>query len=208
MNALEEQVESLEVKISEVENTLNHLRTELEGLKKLLAEYKADTGETAPGNREKQAEPQPDAANQSAVDPGSEIKQEDTPSLTAKESSTTPTAEEEKTEKKSGTSAQEAKSWIPESSLAGKTLVEKMSHNRLQDLREGMGINDRFLFANELFDGDISALNRAINELNHIETPELANRLIHEQLAIEYSWDFEDETVKSFISLVERKFGL
>ncbi|MEZ4721361.1 MAG: hypothetical protein R2813_05725 [Flavobacteriales bacterium] len=87
------------------------------------------------------------------------------------------------------------------------TLSDKVSRLRLNDIRRGLGINERFLYANELFGGDMEAFSRAIEELNHVESETAAERLINENIASKYRWDQENETVIAFKSLVSRRFA-
>lgn len=87
----------------------------------------------------------------------------------------------------------------------GTTVSDKANAQRLTDLKKGIGLNERFLFANELFNGDVQALTRAVEELNHVEKQD-ADRLLNEELAGRYKWDDEDSTVISFKSLVARRF--
>ncbi len=86
------------------------------------------------------------------------------------------------------------------------SLVDKVSKQKLNDIKRGIGINERFLFANELFAGDMSAFTRAVEELNHVDSETDANRLMNEDLASKYRWNQEDETVLAFKSLVSRRF--
>lgn len=95
----------------------------------------------------------------------------------------------------------------PEAKYEAKpTLGDKVSKQKLHDIKRGIGINERFLFANELFGGDMSAFSRAVEELNHVDSENDANRLLNENLATKYRWDDEDETVLAFKSLVSRRF--
>lgn len=84
---------------------------------------------------------------------------------------------------------------------------DKMAKSQVNDLKRAMGINERFLYANELFGGDMDAFSRAVEELNHVETEVDANRLMDEDLAAKYRWNEEDETVVAFKSLVSRRFA-
>jgi hypothetical protein len=72
-------------------------------------------------------------------------------------------------------------------------------------LKKAIGLNERFLFANELFNGDVDALGKAIEELNHVEQAD-AERLMNEEFATRYKWDDENTTVITFKSLVARRF--
>ncbi len=87
------------------------------------------------------------------------------------------------------------------------TLGDKVSQRRINDIKRGIGINERFLYANELFAGDMSAFSQAVEELNHVDSETDANRLLNENLAMKYRWDEENETVLAFKSLVSRRFA-
>lgn len=86
------------------------------------------------------------------------------------------------------------------------TLGDKVSRSKLNDIKKAIGINERFLYANELFGGDMTAFKQAVEELNHVDTEDDANRLLNEELAEKYHWNEEDETVIAFKSLVSRRF--
>lgn len=83
---------------------------------------------------------------------------------------------------------------------------EKMAQLKLMDLKKGIGLNERFLFANELFNGDMIAFNRALDELNHLESMSEANKFMNDGLALKYGWKAENESVESFKSLISRRF--
>jgi hypothetical protein len=85
------------------------------------------------------------------------------------------------------------------------TVGDKANTKHLSDLKKAIGLNERFLFANELFNGDVDALGKAIEELNHVEQAD-AERLMNEEFATRYKWDDENTTVITFKSLVARRF--
>ncbi len=85
------------------------------------------------------------------------------------------------------------------------TVGDKANTQHLSDLKKAIGLNERFLFANELFNGDVDALGKAIEELNHVEQAD-AERLMNEEFATRYKWDDENTTVITFKSLVARRF--
>ncbi|MEX2597301.1 MAG: hypothetical protein WEC59_10275 [Salibacteraceae bacterium] len=87
------------------------------------------------------------------------------------------------------------------------SLGEHVANVKLNDIKKAMGINERFLYANELFHGDMSAFSKAIEELNHLESFEDASRLLEEELSIKFQWDEENETVTAFKSLISRRFA-
>ncbi len=47
-----------------------------------------------------------------------------------------------------------------------KSIVENLTNRPLADLRAAIGINEKFLFVNELFGGSLQEYNQAIQALN------------------------------------------
>lgn len=86
------------------------------------------------------------------------------------------------------------------------TLGDKVSRSKLNDIKKAIGINERFLYANELFGGDMAAFKQAVDELNHVDSEADADRLLNEELAPKYQWNGDDETVIAFKTLVSRRF--
>ncbi|WP_321320702.1 hypothetical protein [Labilibaculum sp.] len=79
---------------------------------------------------------------------------------------------------------------------------EKLSSKKLTDIQSAIGINDRFLFARELFDNNIEEYNTAISFINKAGTFESVMNWIK----AEKEWDLEDPTVTQFIEITKRKF--
>ncbi|OHX64907.1 hypothetical protein [Flammeovirga pacifica] len=75
-----------------------------------------------------------------------------------------------------------------------------------ESIKENMNLNDRFLFQKELFGGDQSVMNEAINRIDNCEDYTAAIGLIKSDYAVKYDWDFTSDAVVSFISLVDNKF--
>lgn len=86
-----------------------------------------------------------------------------------------------------------------------KRLADKLQENKIADLRSTIGINDKFLFINELFDGNMRIYDEIIQKLNGCTTHAQADLLMLD-LKIAYNWDSESPTVKKFVELVRRKF--
>ncbi len=73
------------------------------------------------------------------------------------------------------------------------------------DLKEHIGINRKFLYINELFNGDSSIYNTVIDQLNSCNSRKEALEKVN-TLAGESGWDEENTTVSSFIELIERRY--
>jgi len=86
-----------------------------------------------------------------------------------------------------------------------KRVADRLQENKVLDLRTTIGINDKFLFINELFDGNMRIYDEGVNKLNECQTLAQADLLLLD-LKIVYNWDSESPTVKKFVDLVRRKF--
>ena len=73
------------------------------------------------------------------------------------------------------------------------------------DLKSVMGINDKFQFTNELFKGNMQEFNIAIEQLNAAESAQSATNYL-KSLHQLYGWDEEHETLKRFLSIVEKRY--
>ncbi|MFO8054091.1 MAG: hypothetical protein R6U19_02890, partial [Bacteroidales bacterium] len=87
----------------------------------------------------------------------------------------------------------------------GGTLGERLKKNPVQDIKAAIGINEKFLFINELFNGNMHDYNDAIKRLNNAENLEDAAG-IFEELKEKYGWDAEGHTALQLLTFVERKF--
>lgn len=77
----------------------------------------------------------------------------------------------------------------------------------IKDLRKGIGINDRFVFINELFRGDEPMYERSIKTINSFNIYQEAEYWMNRELKIKLGWDDTRETVKHFYQLVKRRFS-
>ncbi len=87
------------------------------------------------------------------------------------------------------------------------TIGDRAASTSLNDIRKAMGLNERFLYANELFQGDMSAFTKAVEELNHLDSLADAEKMMEEELAIRFQWDDENDAVTAFKTLVSRRFA-
>ena len=86
-----------------------------------------------------------------------------------------------------------------------KRVADKLMHEKIDDLKNAIGINEKFQFINELFDGSLKNYEDAIGKLNDCQSPEQAKAMLI-VLQSKFGWDSEEATSKSFIDLVNRKF--
>ncbi len=77
----------------------------------------------------------------------------------------------------------------------------------VKDLRKAIGINDRYLFINELFRGDENMYERSIKTINSFNIYPEAEYWIQRELKVKLGWLEEVEAVKIFDQLVKRRFS-
>ncbi|MEO8148872.1 MAG: hypothetical protein ABI723_14600 [Bacteroidia bacterium] len=86
-----------------------------------------------------------------------------------------------------------------------KSVADKIHHQKIDDLKKAIGINEKFLFINELFEGSLASYNEHIEKINSSSEVNHARSII-DSLITKYNWDADQEIVKKFIDLVERRF--
>lgn len=90
----------------------------------------------------------------------------------------------------------------------GKTeLVEILKETPVKDLRKAVGINDRFLFINDLFRGDETMYERSIKTINSFNIYAEAEYWISRELKTKLGWGKDDPSVQHFDQLVKRRFS-
>ena len=90
----------------------------------------------------------------------------------------------------------------------GKTeLIEILKETPVKDLRKAVGINDRFLFINELFRGDENMYERSIKTINSFNIYPEAEYWISRELKVKLGWSNDQTAVQHFDQLVKRRFS-
>ena len=85
------------------------------------------------------------------------------------------------------------------------SLAARLQKKPVKDLTTAIGINDKFLLLNELFNGSMEKYNKSIRTLNNFSTY-LGAKTYMGELQIEFQWDCESEAYKKLSDLVERRF--
>ena len=86
-----------------------------------------------------------------------------------------------------------------------RSLAARFQQNTVRDLKSVIGINDKFLFVNELFGGSMEKYNKSIENLNDLKTLNGAMIYLNE-LKIELQWNSNNEAYRKLTDLVRRKF--
>jgi hypothetical protein len=86
-------------------------------------------------------------------------------------------------------------------------IVEVLKETPIKDLRKAIGINDRFLFINELFRGDENMYERCIKTINSFHIFAEAEYWISRELKVKLGWNNDTVAVQHFDQLVKRRFS-
>jgi hypothetical protein len=82
-----------------------------------------------------------------------------------------------------------------------------LSESPIKDLRKAIGINDRFVYINELFRGDETMYERSIKTINSFSIWPEAEYWIRRELKVKLGWQDSYVLVKQFDQLVKRRFS-
>ena len=86
-------------------------------------------------------------------------------------------------------------------------LGDTLTEVPIRDLRKAIGVNDRFLFINELFRGDEVAYERSVKTINSFSIFPEAEYWIQRELKVKNGWNDSHELVRQFYQLVKRRFS-
>lgn len=87
-------------------------------------------------------------------------------------------------------------------------LSQKLSASPIDDLKKALGVNEKFLYINELFGGNVNQFNSAISELNKGEDFDQARAYMEKELVESNEWmkKTKKTVAKDFIKLVRRRY--
>ena len=85
-------------------------------------------------------------------------------------------------------------------------LSDKLTDAPIKDLKKAIGVNDRFLFINELFRGDEAMYERSIKTIQNFSIFAEAEFWIRRELKVKIGWHDNHPVVKQFDQLIKRRF--
>lgn len=94
--------------------------------------------------------------------------------------------------------------------IHSKTSIEISQHlqeTSIKDLRKAIGINDKYLFINELFGGDEKLFENSIKTINQFNIFAEADFWIKKELIAIKKWNLDLPVVQQFMLLVKRRFS-
>jgi hypothetical protein len=86
-------------------------------------------------------------------------------------------------------------------------LTDKLKDAPIEDLKKAIGVNERFLYLNELFRNDDVMYDKSIKTINAFTKYQDAELWIRKELKLRLGWDDNYNTVKQFYGLVRRRFS-
>jgi hypothetical protein len=86
-------------------------------------------------------------------------------------------------------------------------LGDSLLETPIKDLRRAIGVNDRFVFINDLFRGDEAMYERSIKTINGFSILPEAEYWINRELKLKLGWSDKNDVVKQFDQLVRRRFS-
>jgi hypothetical protein len=84
----------------------------------------------------------------------------------------------------------------------GRDLSSRIQSTPIKSIGGSMGINDKFYFIRELFNGNAEYFRQAMNVLDQAENFNEAYTYIQKT----FDWDMDSETVQQLLNLIRRKF--
>jgi predicted phage tail protein len=112
---------------------------------------------------------------------------------------------EEKPEEESQKAEEQAASKNETAAGEAQSIGDHLQKKPIKSLKSAIGINDKFQFINELFDGKMKSYNEAIDALEQAASGNEAIELFH-KMANEHDWDMENPAYEQLLNYVERRF--
>jgi hypothetical protein len=86
-------------------------------------------------------------------------------------------------------------------------LKSALNDTPVRDLRKAIGINDRYVFINQLFRGDEVMYERSLKTINGFRILPEAEYWMERELKVKLGWDENREATRHFYQLVKRRFS-
>lgn len=85
------------------------------------------------------------------------------------------------------------------------SLSGQLKKQPIADILSSIGLNERYSYANELFDGDVEDFKRVIGLLNDFDSAGEAIEFFNNELSSTYNWETDNAIVQALLQLVERR---
>ncbi|MBS4013592.1 MAG: hypothetical protein KGZ97_07510 [Bacteroidetes bacterium] len=87
------------------------------------------------------------------------------------------------------------------------SIAAKLQQTSITSLKDAIGVNEKFLFINELFNGNIQEYNQSVEKLNNFPNMQQAFEFVNE-LTTKFAWDGNKSasTIEKFAGLIQRRY--
>ncbi len=90
--------------------------------------------------------------------------------------------------------------------IESKTLADVHEEKKISNIMEAISINHKYMFLQELFDGDNEVFQKAVIEIEERKTFDAAVEFLVQNYAKEFFWDMNSDEVKEFLKVIFRYF--
>lgn len=87
------------------------------------------------------------------------------------------------------------------------TLLDYHQKSKIENIRAAISLNQRFLFINNLFSGNVEAFSHALDELEACSSFSDARDVMLKKYVPRYLWDVTSAEAEEFIDIVKRRFS-
>ena len=85
------------------------------------------------------------------------------------------------------------------------TLADQLNNKKVNSIKDTLTINQRFMFVNELFEGDTEAFGTMLDQIEGCDSYQQALLVIEESKG-NFNYDMESDAIKELVSLIARRF--
>lgn len=86
------------------------------------------------------------------------------------------------------------------------TLAATLQKSKITVIKSSIAIHQKYMFVNQLFEGDSQAFDSVIDELDNTTSLDEAKRLLAEKYQPKYNWEEDKKEYVELLKVVERKF--
>ena len=87
------------------------------------------------------------------------------------------------------------------------TVAETFNRAPIESVARSISLNQKFRFINQLFNGNASAYNQAVEEIDTLNNYGQALDLISYRYASQYLWDMSSDEVSELVEILKRRFS-
>lgn len=87
------------------------------------------------------------------------------------------------------------------------SLAEVLQKRKIENIKSHISINQRFMFINELFNGDADIYNDALEKVDNCQSMNEALDYLQKNFVQQYQWDMESEEVAEFMDVLSKKYA-